>query len=243
MAPVAVRTPAGAPPNVAVGLGRLGHAVELWTDIGRDAHGQLIAEHLQNAGVRLATASLGERRTSSALARLDKAGSASYEFEISWSLTPIRLQGAPLAIHTGSIAAVLEPGATSVRRLLREFATTSTITYDPNVRPALMGPPSTARTLIEDTVSMCDVVKVSDEDLAWLYGDTAGLALALSWVAGNPGLVIVTRGARGAVACTAAGVIESAADPVRVVDTVGAGDAFMSGLLDGLLAAGLLGAD
>ncbi|MGM7422243.1 PfkB family carbohydrate kinase, partial [Cellulosimicrobium sp. CpK407] len=119
----------------------------------------------------------------------------------------------------------------------------ATITYDPNARPALMGDPADARARIEALVALADVVKVSDEDLAWLVPGTDPVAVARDWLALGPALVVVTYGGEGALALTAAGEQRVTAPRVEVVDTVGAGDSFMGALLDGLWDAGLLGAD
>ena len=145
-------------------------------------------------------------------------------------------------MHTGSIAAVLEPGGTDVRRLLRDARATSTITYDPNARPTLMGEPLTALASIEAFVQLADVVKVSDEDLEWLMPGADPLDVARQWAATGVALVVVTRGPEGSVAVASGAVIDVPSVRVEVADTVGAGDSYMAGLIDGLWSAGLLGA-
>ncbi|WP_370445316.1 PfkB family carbohydrate kinase [Miniimonas sp. S16] len=182
--------------------------------------------------------------TSVATARLDEHGAASYEFDVEWRVPMGTVPGGgTLAVHTGSIAAVLEPGASDVRALVSQARATATVTYDPNARPALMGEPAGARARIEAFVALADVVKVSDEDLAWLVPGADSVAAARDWLALGPALVVVTFGGKGAVAVTAAGAQHVAAPHVRVIDTVGAGDSFMGALLDGLWDAGLLGAE
>ena len=161
--------PGGSPANVAIGLGRLGRDVELLAYLADDDNGALVREHLAASQVSLAAGSLGAPATSVATAHLDDAGAATYEFELEWALaadaapTP-----SPLVVHTGSIAAVLAPGAESVRDLVASFREGATVTYDPNARPSLMGEPADARAAIEAMVALADVVKVSDEDLEWL---------------------------------------------------------------------------
>jgi fructokinase len=116
-----------------------------------------------------------------------------------------------------------------------------TISYDPNVRPALLGSPEEARPGIEHLVSLSDVVKVSDEDLHWLYPDRRDEDVARDWLALGAPIVIVTRGGQGVFAVTAHLELDRPATPIDLVDTVGAGDSFTAGLLDGLGRADLIG--
>ncbi|WP_062461657.1 carbohydrate kinase family protein [Demequina soli] len=235
--------PGGSPANVALGLARLGREVDLVTHLGLDPNGLLCADHLQDNGVRLTPGSAGPGVTSVATATLDAAGAATYDFDITWSLEAgVRLRNAPLAVHTGSIAAVMEPGAAEVLKLVRILRYNSTITYDPNVRPSLMGDPAQARAAIERFVALADVVKASDEDLAWLAPGEDHAAVARDWASRGPAFVVVTRGGAGAIAYLADGrEVAVSAPTVTVADTVGAGDSFMSGIVDGLWEAGLLG--
>ncbi len=235
--------PGGSLANVALTLGRLGRDVRLVTWLGRDDRGAAVQEWLEDSGVTLTPGSTQALSTSVATARLDEHGAAKYEFELEWDV-PSGATIAPgtLALHTGSIAAVLEPGASAVRDLVKAARPTTTITYDPNARPALMGDPALAKPRIEELVSLADVVKVSDEDIAWLVPGSDPVAVARHWLALGPAVVIVTFGGEGAVAVTEAGEQRVAAPRVDVVDTVGAGDSFMGALIDGLWEAGLLGA-
>ncbi|WP_331766757.1 carbohydrate kinase [Embleya sp. NBC_00896] len=232
-----VARPGGSPANVAVGLGRLGAPVHLITRYGRDPHGELLAAHLAASEVRVAPSSVHDGRTSVARADVDAAGVATYAFDIVWDPAPGT--GVPAdsgCVHTGSIAAMLAPGADAVRGLLAaEHARgRSVVSYDPNCRPTLMGEPRAARDRIESLVALSDVVKVSDEDLAWLYPARDFAAVADAWLARGPGLVVVTRGGEGSYGVCRAGSATVPAEPVTVVDTVGAGDAYTAGLLDAL---------
>lgn len=236
--------PGGSLANVALTLGRLGRDARLVTWIGDDAHGAALRDWLAASGVTLAPGSADADRTSVATAHLDAHGAATYEFDLEWQV-PARttVDAGTRALHTGSIAAVLEPGAAAVRELVASARATATVTYDPNARPALMGDPADARPRIEALVALADVVKVSDEDLAWLAPGTDPVAVARDWLALGPAVVVVTLGGEGAVAVTATGEQRVAAPRVQVVDTVGAGDSFMGALIDGLWDADLLGAD
>ncbi|WP_082919103.1 carbohydrate kinase [Cellulosimicrobium sp. I38E] len=236
--------PGGSLANVALTLGRLGRDARLATWLGPDERGDAIRAWLHDSAVTLAPGSTDAERTSVATAHLDAHGAATYQFDLEWRVPAGTAPDAgTLAVHTGSIAAVLEPGASDVRTLVAAARDTATITYDPNARPALMGDPADARTRIEALVALADVVKVSDEDLAWLAPGTDPVAVAHQWLALGPALVVITYGGEGALALTATGEQRITAPRVDVVDTVGAGDSFMGALLDGLWDAGLLGAD
>ncbi|WNB85031.1 carbohydrate kinase [Cellulomonas sp. ATA003] len=237
--------PGGSPANVALGLARLGRPVELVTWIGTDARGHAVRDHLESAGVRLSPGSDGAATTSVATATLDGTGAATYTFDLDWQVPAGRApdDGGVVVVHTSTIGAVLEPGAPDVLRLLAEARVDATITYDPNIRPDLLGDADDARETVERLVLLADVVKVSDEDLVWLEPGTDPGDVVRRWASRGPGLVVLTRGGAGALAVTAGGVEVSVTAPsVEVADTVGAGDSFMSGLLDGLWSAGLLGA-
>lgn len=235
--------PGGSPLNVAVALSRLGHDAHLLTAIGDDARGDAIRAHLDESGVQLTPASVLPGRTSTAEAVLDAHGAATYTFDLTWDPDTAELPETPDAVHTSSIAAVLEPGATTLSALLRSARGSSTISYDPNARPTLMGAPEDVRARIEENIALSDVVKASDEDVAWLYGTEDVEDVAASWRDLGPSLTVLTRGGDGAVAFSASGRVQVAPVQVEVVDTVGAGDTFSAGILDALAAKGLLGAD
>ena len=231
----------GSPANVAVGLSRLDHSVELATWIAPDPRGERIAAHLAAEAVALTPKSLRAPRTSTATAQLDPTGSARYEFDLSWEFSAANACAAGRHIHTGSIAAVMSPGGEAVASTIRSARESSTVSYDPNVRPQLMGTPTSARDRVEAMVSLADVVKASDEDLAWLYPNATPVEVLAAWASMGPALCVATRGS-GTVLVVARQ--EQAQFPTRratVIDTVGAGDSFMAGLISGLLDSGLLG--
>jgi fructokinase len=238
-----VAHPGGSPANVALGLGRLGNAVTLMTHLGQDSFGEMISVHLQASGVRVEGGTQAGSSTSLAVATL-AAGIATYDFRIEWdigNLEPLPVE--TRCLHTGSLATVLEPGRTDVQKLLEHEHQRGrvTISYDPNVRPALLGTPEAARPGIEHLAELSDVVKVSDEDLHWLYPDREDEDVAREWLGTGPALVVVTRGGNGVFAVTGDLEVRRPATPIDLVDTVGAGDSFTSGLLDGLRRADLIG--
>lgn len=181
--------PGGSPANVALGLGRLGHPVRFATRIGRDRYGDLLLRHLRESGVELTPGSVDGGPTSTATALLDSRGAATYDFDITWAPTPEAvgavLTGAPAHVHTGSIATALTPGADTVLAAVETARAAATVSYDPNLRPALLGPPERERDRVERLVAASDVVKASDEDLAWLYPGRDAAEVASRWAEGG----------------------------------------------------------
>jgi fructokinase len=232
----------GSPANVAIGLARLGHEITFATLLGDDERGARIARHLIGEGISL-THNMGEKQTSVATATLDATGGAAYSFDLVWDLPGLPPVGDMTHVHTGSVAATLEPGASGVLATVQSARPSTTISYDPNARPALMGDPHEVRAKIEQLVGLSDVVKASDADIAWLYPEAPLSEILRLWGQLGPALTVVTRGDKGAlVGLNLKGELANVEAPaVDVVDTIGAGDSFMAGLLSGLLDAGLLG--
>lgn len=233
----------GSPLNVAVGLARLERGVDFLTHIGDDDRGHRIADYVSGSGAVLVAGSVSAQKTPVALARLDDTGAATYTFDLEWRLSGTPEVGPPVVVHTGSIAAVLDPGCLAVAALLDTYRVSATVTFDPNVRTDLINDDDQARERIERLITKSDVVKASDEDLRWLAPDVEPEELARRWLAVGPSLVAVTRGGDGAFAVSDSGTVSLPARAVDVVDTVGAGDSFMTGLLDALWSLDLLGAD
>lgn len=239
--------PGGSPANVATALGRLGQPTTLLTQHGDDAYGRLLSDHLAGSGVRLDPASvLDLPSTSVARTTVGADGQARYDFSITWGSLPAgALRGAGASaqcLHTGSLAAFLPPGADDVLTLVHELRSDVMISFDPNCRPSLLGDRATVLRRVEELVEASDIVKVSQEDLAWLHPGRAHEKVGRDWLEMGPSLVVVTLGADGAWAVSRRGVVRVAAVPVRVVDTVGAGDAFTAGMLAALSQRGLVGA-
>ena len=236
-----VEHPGGSPANVAYGLGRLGVTTGLLTAIGPDARGNAIENHLHSAGVILLPGSKSLTRTASATATLAPDGSAKYDFDISWDLAPTAPAYFPKILHTGSIATFLSPGASAVKALLEQAHRQCMITYDPNIRPALLGSHAEAKAIFEELVALTDVVKLSDEDAQWLYPrksleETAAHILGL-----GTRLTVITKGAEGSQFTSAAANINIPALTTTVADTIGAGDSYMSALILGFLTRGTEG--
>src|SRR5829696_193280 len=244
-----VAHPGGSPLNVAVGLGRLGQPVTLAARLSRDTFGAMFREHLAASHVDPRHLVAAAEPSTLAVATVDGAGVATYDFwtegTADWQWTAAELAGVvgpdTAVLHTGSLVLELEPGASRVVGLLRTVAgTRTTLSYDPNVRMAKAGPPEAGRAAVERVLALADLVKVSSEDLEWLYPGEDPIAAAGRWT--GPALVVVTLGGDGAVALPAGGEpVRRSAPAVQVVDTVGAGDAFSSGLLAALAERDALG--
>jgi fructokinase len=138
---------------------------------------------------------------------------------------------------------VQDPGCLAVAALIDAYRVSATVTFDPNVRPSLIADRELAVARIEHLIERSDIVKVSEEDLRWIDPARPPEQIAQTWLRLGPAIVTVTMADRGAVAFCAAGVARVPTRAVRVVDTVGAGDSFMAGLLDALWGSRLLGND
>lgn len=233
-----VEHPGGSPMNVAVGLAKLQRATELLTEIGDDERGRRIVDSLQAAEVSLTPGSISSTPTSTSTASLSSDGSASYTFAIEWSLSSVSTLPLAPIVHTGSIAAFLQPGAARISALLAAVPERTIVSFDPNIRPTIIGSRDESAQIVASLAAHCTIVKLSDEDALWLYGttdanDTVDVLLGLGAT-----LAIVTLGGDGALLATAGNRVSVPGESVDLVDTIGAGDSFMSGILHGI--AGLL---
>ena len=236
--------PGGSPANVALTLGRLGRPVALSTWIGADERGRLIEFHLRDSDVEITPESRGASRTSTALARLDAQGQASYTFDLEWApASPLPVSDTAVVVQAGSISSVIEPGAAVVLEALERSRAHALVVFDPNARPSIMGEPARALATIERFVAVSDIVKVSDEDVEWLTEGAPLEDTIARWLGMGPSVVVVTRGKHGSLAVTTSGVrLSKTPNDVPVVDTVGAGDSFTGGIIDALWELGLTGA-
>jgi fructokinase len=222
----------GSPANVAVGLARLGRPTDFLASLARDKRGERIASHLQASEVTVLDATWTAKRTPTAVAEISHDGSARYTIDIEWDLPVPVDTHSYAAVHTGSIAAFLEPGATVVRELLRSARTAGAlVTFDPNIRAALLPPHDLAVAIFESTVRLSHVVKLSDEDAAWLYPELTQDEVVETVIGLGADVVVVTAGGDGALLATRAHRVSVSAVAVDVVDTIGAGDTFMAALI------------
>ena len=227
------RAPGGSPLNVAVGLSRLAVETVLLTELGDDELGALVRDHVLASDVVLHEASVVPgATTSTATAVLDAGGAATYEFDLRWTLAPQPLPTTATALHVGSIGAALRPGRESIVELVHEARTRDLlVTFDPNVRQAFTPDAEAAWTDVREVAAESRLVKMSDEDLAFLRPGESAEEVARSLLGGMTELVVVTFGGEGATAFSKAATATARALPTEVVDTVGAGDSFMAALL------------
>jgi len=233
--------PGGSPANVALTLARLGRRVRLATTLADDDRGSAVRTWLESSGVEVDATPPRSGRTSSAVVTLDHLGSATYDFDLTWDRERIEA-GEAGVLHVGSVATVLPPGDEVVRDLMASRRVGCVVSFDPNARPALTPDLVRTRARVQELVALSDVVKVSEEDLAWYHPDTDVVEVARRWSVAGPGLVVVTRGGDGAVAVRHDGRrVDVPGVRVTVSDTVGAGDTFSGVLLDALADRGVHG--
>lgn len=243
--------PGGSPYNVALGLARLAAPARFVGRLSSDPLGVILRRHAERSELDLSLCVDAHEPTTVALVELDGSGAAQYRFGVDgtadfrWTDAELaRIPTDVAAVHFGSLGSWLPPGDAAVAARVAELhAAGVTVTYDPNVRPHLQPDSAATREQIEAALPLTDLVKTSEEDLAHLHPGVDAEEVARSWLARGPVAVVVTLGGAGSFAVTAAGTVRRPPRPVTVVDTVGAGDAFMSGLLDALHRGGWLRRD
>ena len=227
----------GAVFNTAVALGRLGAPVSFFTGLSSDLFGQKLRAALQASNVDLASIRTSDRPTTLAFVHLVE-GQASYTFYDENTAgrmlvaddLPV-LTGDVAALHFSCISLIPEPCGSTYEELMRREHARRVIMLDPNIRAAFIPDKARHRARMRRMIAMADIVKLSDEDLAW-FGETGDHdAIAANWLKAGPKLVVITRGGRGAVGYTKRGRVEVPARRVEVADTVGAGDTFNAGIL------------
>jgi fructokinase len=230
-----VAFPGGSPFNIAIGLARLGDSATLLTHIGADPYGDMLRGQLRTNGVRWRECGAGVHGTSIASARLDPRGHATYEFDLAWDVGPLSVPDDASALHVGSLGTLVDPGAEQVIDLIERAAAERSvlISFDPNARPALTPDRSIATDRFWRLAGLSTVVKLSDEDLAFLTGSDFE-PVAARILGQGCAVVITTRGGNGVVAMTRAGSVSTPAIDVEVADTVGAGDSFTAAFLHAL---------
>ena len=237
----------GSPFNVALGLARLGQTVGFCGGIGTGFAGERLMQALADEGIDTAAVARVDAPTTLSLIGLDAAGVPSYAFygqggaDRQLRLEHLaRLPTAARAFHFGSYAMVVQPVGATQRALVEREHRRSVISYDPNIRSNVEPDLAVWRETLEWMLPRSHLLKVSDEDLDLLYpGQPIAQFAADALAAGTP-LVVVTRGAEGAVGFTARDTVTMPPVVVAVVDTVGAGDTFQAALLTWLAESGRL---
>ena len=238
----------GGPANTAKALARLGHDVYFIDGISTDAYGEMSRDELLGDEVRLDLAKTSELSTALAIVSLDNNGSASYEFkldetatfdfDLNWLPDPSRYQ--PNVLHIGTLVTVIQPGADVLYDWALQVAEFAPIVFDPNIRPAVMSDRDLYEAAVEKWAAISSVIKVSDDDVAWLFPDQSLDDVAERWVRDGAALVVITRGSQGLIGFTADGAVEVPGVKVEVADTVGAGDTVGAIIVEAMVEKGIM---
>lgn len=236
----------GAVFNTAIALGRLGLPTGFFSGISSDLFGQKLTDTLAKSGVDLRHVRVSDRPTTLAFVHLQN-GHASYTFYDENSagrmLTEAdlpALDDSVSALHFSCISLIPEPCGSSYEELMRREHKSRVVMLDPNIRKAFISDRKKHLARMHRMIAMADIVKLSDEDLDWFGESGSHDEIAARWLKLGPKLVVITRGSKGVVGYTSNGRVEVPAEPVDVVDTVGAGDTINAGILGALHDRGLL---
>jgi fructokinase len=240
----------GSPYNVAVGLARLGARSAFFGGLSRDVFGQRLSASLAAEGVDLTHAVYGDASSTVSFVVLSPDGVASYAFLGEGAADRMvgeadlpDLAAEVAAIHVGSFSTLVEPVGSTLAALVARESGRRLVSYDPNIRPTVIPDLDRWRARIAAWLPHVHLLKISEEDLALVHPGADPEAVAADWLAAGVRLVVLTRGAAGAVAWTRRCRVAVPGVPVDVVDTVGAGDTFQAALLAGLSEAGALARD
>jgi fructokinase len=238
----------GGPANTAKALARLGHETFFIDGISTDGYGVMSRAELTRDEVKLDLAYTTDKPTALAIVSLDENGSASYhfklddtatfDFSLDWLPDPSRYQ--PHVLHIGTLVTVIQPGADVLYDWALQVAEFAPIVFDPNIRPAVMPDRDLYEAAVEKWAAISFVIKVSDDDLAWLFPDFTIAQVAQRWISDGAALVVVTRGSEGLIGFTADGSVEVPGVKIDVADTVGAGDTVGAIIVEAMVEKGIL---
>ena len=238
----------GGPANTAKALARMGHDVQFIDGLSTDEDGQAARKNLLDDEVKLDLALTSDKPTCLAIVSLDAKGGASYEFKIAgtatfdfsldWLPDPSRYK--PNVLHIGTLVTAIQPCADVLYDWALQVAEFAPIIFDPNIRPAVLSDRDAYVALVEKWVAISSVIKVSDDDLVWLYPGQELADIASRWVKDGVALVVVTHGAQGLVGYTADGATKVDGVKIDVADTVGAGDTVGAIIVEAMVEKGIM---
>ncbi len=237
----------GGPANTAKALAKLGISTQFIDGISTDKYGQMALKQLHKDGVLLDFVKFSDKPTCLAIVSLNKQGGASYEFVIEGTATfdfsplwlPDPAANEPSLLHIGTLVTAIEPAASVLYGWAKQVAKVSPIVFDPNVRPAVMSDRAEYVKQVEKWVSISSAVKVSDDDIYWLYPGVELDQVANQWLSIGPELVVVTFGDKGLAGYRKNEEVTVDAKKVVVADTVGAGDTVGAILVEAIIEDGL----
>jgi fructokinase len=237
----------GGPANTAKALSKIGIVTQFIDGISTDEYGQMAKNDLVNAGVKLDYVMYSDKPTCLAIVSLSDSGSATYEFVIENTATfdftstwlPNPQSERPSLLHIGTLATAIEPGASVLFEWAQSVAKVAPIVFDPNIRPAVISDRKQYVKQVERWVAISLAVKVSDEDLKWLYPTLEIDQVVNNWLAKGPSLILVTHGDKGLVGYQQGEKVSVDAVKVKVADTVGAGDTVGAILVEAIVKDGL----
>ena len=237
----------GGPANTAKALSKLGIDTQFIDGISSDGYGEVAKDELVTAGVKLDYENYSDKPTCLAIVSLSESGSASYEFVIENTATfdfshdwlPNPQTDRPSLLHIGTLATVIEPGASILFEWAQAVAKVAPIVFDPNIRPAVISDRKLYMTQVERLVAISSAVKVSDEDIKWLYPSLEIDQVVNNWLKKGPLLVVVTYGDKGLTGYRKGEMVSADSIKVKVADTVGAGDTVGAILVEAIVKDGL----
>jgi fructokinase len=238
----------GGPANTAKALARMGHDVQFIDGLSTDEDGQAARKNLLDDEVKLDLALTSDKPTCLAIVSLDAKGGASYEFKIAGTATfdfsldwlPDPSRHKPNVLHIGTLVTAIQPCADVLYDWALQVAEFAPIIFDPNIRPAVLSDRDAYVALVEKWVAISSVIKVSDDDLVWLYPGQELADIASRWVRDGVALVVVTHGAQGLVGYTAEGATKVDGVKIDVADTVGAGDTVGAIIVEAMVEKGIM---
>jgi fructokinase len=243
------RTPivGGGPANTVKALSKIGINTQFIDGISTDDYGQMAKDELVASGVKLDYVKYSDKPTCLAIVSLNNSGSASYEFVIDNTATfdytsdwlPNPQTERPSLLHIGTLATVIEPGASVLFEWAQSVTKVAPIVFDPNIRPAVLSDREIYVKQVEQWITISSAIKVSDEDIRWLYPSLEIEQVVDNWLAKGPSLIVVTYGDEGLAGYRVGEKVSVDAVMVAVADTVGAGDTVGAILVEAIVKDGL----